>query len=190
MPAIGPPPNLTTTQRDALVSANRPKGLVIYNTTTAQLEVNNGTGASPSWGGIVTVGTAIRTLNYVEDSTATVTFINGTVTLITSGAITYDGTTNIVVTYSSPDVEQSSGSATVDYHLYQDGTDIGILGRLPNGSNNRPMYLRSRRLTPTAGSHTFSIRGTSTAGVSGSQEHAGGGGIGALDPRTLTITAV
>lgn len=33
------PPKMTTTQRDALAAADRPEGLVIYNTTTHKLNV-------------------------------------------------------------------------------------------------------------------------------------------------------
>lgn len=65
MPLIGPPPNLTTTQRDALVTADKPKGTIVYNTTTGRLEVNDGTGASPTWnavgGNAAAYGTALPT---------------------------------------------------------------------------------------------------------------------------------
>lgn len=65
MPFIGPPPNLTTTQRDALVAADKPKGMIVYNTTTGRLEVNDGTGASPTWnavgGNAAAYGTALPT---------------------------------------------------------------------------------------------------------------------------------
>lgn len=33
------PPKMTTTERDALAAADRPEGLVIYNTTTHKLNV-------------------------------------------------------------------------------------------------------------------------------------------------------
>lgn len=39
----------TTTQRDALTSAQRPYGLVILNTTTSRLEWNSGSDVSPNW---------------------------------------------------------------------------------------------------------------------------------------------
>ena len=41
------PPRMTTAQRNALVLP--PSGAVIYNTTTASLEFNYGTPASPTW---------------------------------------------------------------------------------------------------------------------------------------------
>jgi len=48
----------TTTQRNAIAVGKRPTGLVIYNSTTNQLEVNAGTDPSPSW---VPVGTQAPT---------------------------------------------------------------------------------------------------------------------------------
>jgi hypothetical protein len=52
MSYIGPPPNLTTVARDALTSADRPTGTIIFNTTNVQLEVNIGTAGSPVWTGL------------------------------------------------------------------------------------------------------------------------------------------
>ena len=43
------PPQLTTTQRDALPSGERPFTLIIYNTTTSQYEFNAGTDGTPNW---------------------------------------------------------------------------------------------------------------------------------------------
>jgi len=39
----------TTTQRDAIVSGKRPTGMVIFNSTTGQLEVNVGSDTTPNW---------------------------------------------------------------------------------------------------------------------------------------------
>jgi hypothetical protein len=49
MTYIGPPPQLTTTQRDAIPLGQRPPGLTIWNTTTGQLEVNKGSDVTPVW---------------------------------------------------------------------------------------------------------------------------------------------
>jgi microcystin-dependent protein len=39
----------TTTQRDAIVAGQRPQGMMVFNTTTGQMEVNKGSDASPIW---------------------------------------------------------------------------------------------------------------------------------------------
>lgn len=44
-------PNVTTTQRDAFPAGKRPTGMVVYNTTTGQLEINLGSDATPNWQG-------------------------------------------------------------------------------------------------------------------------------------------
>lgn len=43
------PPNMTSTQRDAIPSGRRPPGSVVFNTTTNQLEINTGSDATPAW---------------------------------------------------------------------------------------------------------------------------------------------
>lgn len=43
------PPAMTTAQRDALPAGRRPKGSVIFNTTTNCPQINFGTDASPIW---------------------------------------------------------------------------------------------------------------------------------------------
>jgi hypothetical protein len=43
------PPNMTTTQRDAIPVGRRPKGALIFNTTTNRHETNLGTDAAPIW---------------------------------------------------------------------------------------------------------------------------------------------
>ncbi|WP_431608964.1 hypothetical protein [Chryseobacterium sp. 'Rf worker isolate 10'] len=50
------PPRMTTAQRNLLVAP--PTGAVIYNTTTAGLEFNYGTPASPTWKSPVTAASA------------------------------------------------------------------------------------------------------------------------------------
>jgi hypothetical protein len=46
------PSRVTTTERDAFT--NPAKGLIIFNTTTNSLQINNGTGAAPTWESIAT----------------------------------------------------------------------------------------------------------------------------------------
>lgn len=65
MPYSTAAPNLTTTARDALPQADRAKGTIIYNTSTARLEINDGTAATPVWntvgGNAAQYGTALPT---------------------------------------------------------------------------------------------------------------------------------
>ncbi len=57
-------PTMTTIQRDQIV--NPAKGLIVFNTTTNQIEVNTGTSSSPTWtaGGALTIsGNNVWSLN-------------------------------------------------------------------------------------------------------------------------------
>src|SRR6185503_3616684 len=40
---------VTTTQRDAIASGQRPNGMTVFNTTTNRYEYNSGSDASPVW---------------------------------------------------------------------------------------------------------------------------------------------
>ena len=40
---------VTTTQRDAIASPNRPAGLIVFNTTTNRYEYNSGNDTTPNW---------------------------------------------------------------------------------------------------------------------------------------------
>lgn len=43
------PPSMTTAQRNAIPAGRRPKGAMIFNTTTNRIEFNRGSDASPIW---------------------------------------------------------------------------------------------------------------------------------------------
>jgi len=49
-------PQLTTAQRDAIALGSRPQGLCIFNTTTARLEINAGSDATPTWQQLIPSG--------------------------------------------------------------------------------------------------------------------------------------
>jgi hypothetical protein len=69
------PPAMTTTQRDAIPAGRRPKGALIFNTTTNRHETNLGTDATPVW---LPAGGPID-LQYVtgDDSGYTANFTGG-----------------------------------------------------------------------------------------------------------------
>lgn len=49
----------STTQRNAIAAGFRPFGLVIFNTTTNQLEINKGTDAAPNWQPVSSAGVEV-----------------------------------------------------------------------------------------------------------------------------------
>lgn len=112
-------------------------------------------------------------------------------TVVTGSAVTYDGSTIVVVHFFAPYVTVGSvANSEVDIWLYQDGSSIGAMGTIINpvatNSLNVPVQLETR-FTPAAGSHTYSIRASrSSAGSVG----AGAGGSGAYRPGFIRITKV
>ncbi|MFA6059628.1 MAG: tail fiber domain-containing protein [Taibaiella sp.] len=62
-------PRMTTAQRDAITSPA--KALMIYNTTTNQAEINNGTPVLPVWAATTTIGTAWTTTGNTGTNPAT-----------------------------------------------------------------------------------------------------------------------
>lgn len=103
--------------------------------------------------------------------------------VVSSGAVTYDGTA-VWVEFYCPFVVSSAGQTVVT--LY-DNTAGASLGRIlqPAASTQLPGLAR-RRFTPAAGSRTYSIRafvgsGTGTIG-------AGAGGAGVSMPAYVRIT--
>ena len=100
-------------------------------------------------------------LSYVEAATSgtiSATTSGTANTLITAGAITFDGSTVIQVEYYGP-FHSCAAAATLVIGAFLDGTLVSILGQWqPAAAFATPAFLRSNRLTPSAGSHTYSIR--------------------------------
>lgn len=102
IPFIGPPRNLTTTQRNALATTDRPTGMIIWNTTTSQLEVNTGTGASPTW---VAVNASTWDATYVPRATYLASFSTFSTTYVSTGlTITIPATGSYVIEFGASQV--------------------------------------------------------------------------------------
>jgi hypothetical protein len=117
---------------------------------------------------------------YVE-FTADVTAINAThvegspIDVVSSGAITYVANPIIVEFYAY----STDGNANLN--LWDAATDLGRLGQ---GELQSPVYA-TRRLTPTAASHTYKVVAWAT-GANGVVS-AGAGGVGTKVPGYIRI---
>ena len=90
-------------------------------------------------------------------------------TVITAPAITLDGATDIIVEYYTPQLTTAIQGAVAICNLWDGSTDIGNLGQTQHPGSTAvgfslPFYLR-RRLRPSAGTHTYSIRGWAQVGA-------------------------
>lgn len=112
-------------------------------------------------------------------------------TVITAPAVVFDGGP-VLIEFTSP-MATAPQQLNLSLHiaLYEGATDLGILATLANNagvaSYNAPIFAR-RRFTPTAGSHTYSIKAyTTSVSPAGSTVFAGPGTSGNWMPATLRI---
>ena len=111
-------------------------------------------------------------------------------TCITGSAVVYDGATRVCIEAFSPYLETIATSlATITVLLYDGATQVGILAFHGRGDGTRtsidPMFAR-RFLTPSAASHTYSIR--AYRGVGNGTFNAGTGGDDTFLPAYIRIT--
>lgn len=117
-------------------------------------------------------------------------------TVVTGSPVTYDGSTAIIITFecSAANPAHDAAGRSMLLWLYDGASSIGALctltGRDSTNPDRWPVH-RERRLTPSAASHTYSIRASVTAGSDGSQAiSAGAGGAGNFMPGFIRITRV
>ena len=126
-----------------------------------------------------------RELSYTEFTAAVAVAVTGApgVTIVTAPALTFDGTTAVLVEFFSP-AFATSGNANqaLSADLYDGGTTLGRIAIVSNCATPTSVQTpvrAGRRLTPAAGSHTFIVYArNAVAGTS--QVYGGPGGAGPL----------
>lgn len=120
--------------------------------------------------------------DYVE-ITSSVSSITATTegtanTVVTANAVSYDGSTVIILEFFCPIVITDSGAASrvVTFYLYDGSGSTGYIGQImtPAASAMRAPVMLRRRFTPSNASHTYSVRASVDAGTG--QALAGAGG--------------
>lgn len=104
--------------------------------------------------------------------------------VVTGGAVTYDGSTAVMIEFFSPQVLPVSATVSTNFFLYDGASSIGEIG-LCRFSAFAPVRL-SRRITPSNAAHTYSIRATVGSGTG--SVGAGAGGVGNSMPGYIRIT--
>ena len=111
-------------------------------------------------------------------------------TIVTAGAVTFDGSTVALIEFSCPYANaQATEGQVLFITLYDGSSDVGRLGLIKSATataDYRPLRL-ARRITPSAASHTYSIRGHLGGAGTGSVG-AGAAGSGAYFPAFIRIT--
>jgi len=109
-------------------------------------------------------------------------------TVVTAPAITFNGTTVALVKFYAPGVETGATAAShIVICLYLDGTSIGFFGQVTTPAaavTVAPVNLE-RRVTPAAGSRTYSVRAYRI--TSNGQVYGGTGGAANYMPGFIRI---
>jgi hypothetical protein len=124
---------------------------------------------------------------FTSTVSVTATTEAGATTIVTAPAVTLDGSTIVMVEFFSPAVAPAAGAGNFVQMVLFDGTSIGIAGTVSPSSGSIPVVIR-RRLTPSAGAHTYSMRGYVNAGTATAVGGIGGGG--AALPGFIRVTKV
>lgn len=159
--------------------------------TQAELSVTKIDGAAISYVGVPgsLVGqelayaerTSNVTINSVAEGSAT--------TIVTAGAVTVDGSTPLIVEFFAPSIAYGGSGITSGINLWMDGVDQGRLfdgSVVGSVSANYPLGTVTRRITPSAGSRTFSVRGW--CGATNLVVQGGTGGAGQPLPMFIRVT--
>lgn len=110
-------------------------------------------------------------------------------TILTGNAVSYNGSTVVIVEIYCPALFSGASTATAFLNLWDGSTDLGIIGAVNSASGGittAPVFAR-RKLTPSNASHTFSVRGTMNSGTGVFTAGAGGTG-GTYMPGYIRVT--
>jgi hypothetical protein len=88
--------------------------------------------------------------------------------IVTGSAVSYDGSTAVIVDFFAPYYTTLASNDNLSFYLYDGSSSIGRMGLVTNNSSSlssrTPPHL-SRRITPSNASHTYSIRGVVPSGT-------------------------
>jgi hypothetical protein len=108
------------------------------------------------------------TISATSDATAT--------TIVTASPFTFDGVTPVLVEFYCPYMRPPTAPASMQVNLWDGSTDLGRIAHFnPPAAAAMDVPARVvRRLTPSSGSHTFSIRAWCITGTGSANVNAGG----------------
>ena len=168
----------------AATAADTPARLAVGATNGMVLEVASAAATGMQWD--LPPGHEFDYVEKTSNTTISATTEGAADTIVTGASVTYDGSTAVYIGFYATNIQVASGGS-VTICLFQDGSAIGNLwfNSGADTSENTPCGLVLRKLTPSAGAHTYSIRGFR---ATGNGTIAGGaGGSGAAMPCFMRI---
>lgn len=112
-------------------------------------------------------------------------------TIVTANGVAFDGSTAVMIEFFAFAARpEGTAAAILSYYLYDGSSSIGRIGAhsTPASSNNYVPTILRRKLTPSAATHTYSIRAATSSGTG--IVLAGAGGAAADVPGYIRITKV
>jgi hypothetical protein len=152
---------------------------------------NGGTGSATAAGArtnLLMPGEELAYNQITARASVTATSAAGAQLIIDSGARVYDGSPILVTFYASNIQSPIAAGALLHLSLWDGSTDLGFIGNLNTVAAAVEVVpcMVCRRITPTAGTHTYRLMAFVSAGT-GTIE-AGAGGVAASPPTYLRIT--
>jgi hypothetical protein len=123
-------------------------------------------------GGVAVAGATLAYGEITSPVTVTATTSATADTVVSSGAVTYDGTAVYVDFYAA---RIQKGTTNISLVLYDGATELGYLGTYSNANDGSPSPIR--KLTPSAGSHTYQVKAFVDAGSGTVSAGAGTSGV-------------
>jgi hypothetical protein len=165
------------------------QGVPAGGATSSVLIKNSAGDYDTKWGTLP--GQELAYAQSTASLTVTATTAPTAQTAVSAGAVTFDGSPVMVEFYSPGVYPPTIANSQIVLNLWDGSTDLGYVAQstYPGGTNQHivPVTIL-RRLTPSAGSHTYSIR--AWASGAGGAVMAGFGGIDTYAPVYIRITRV
>lgn len=184
----GIPPTIFDAQGDLIVASAADTAARLALGASGTILRSNGTTAA--WA--VPAGAELDYAQVTSATNITATTEATANTIVTGAAVSYDGSTAVVIEFYSPSVRPDSAAAGRDIRIciYDGSSSIGQFGYAqgPTATNDAKSMLVRARITPSNASHTYSIRAFVSAGTG--VVSAGAGGNGAIYPAYVRITKV
>lgn len=163
-------------------------GDIIYASDTTGTPARLAISGTSTWLRGGTTPSYVTPPGYEYDYVAFVSTVNCTATteatantIVTANPVTFDGSTVVFVEFASDYVQTPAGGVIGRIWLYDGTASIGELGVFngdggtSSGVIRQPCLLRCR-LTPSNGSHTYSVRGSVASGTMDVDGGPGGAG--------------